>query len=559
MGVPKITKFSCPSSVKANTSFTISGEIQNVGVQGWNKIVFVDTTQGKTIASQKWYMTSSEKKSLSVGYSITKKTTIVMRAYQIQGTLDILAGSESRTVTIQEPSPPPPPPGEKKWDLIVETSVNQAEVSISGPTTAKKIADTGGTATFNNIPEGEYTITAAHTGYKTATKTITLNKSMTVNVFPEYIPPPQVCTPGEKKCMNGNLYICNQQGSGWELYEEHSPICQETQGCPDFWTDPIGAVVCWILSFLDQALHLTTGGFLTLLSNTKNFLNNFSRVISDFFSNPIGHVRDYVKNTWTWITDVVSKILSVVTDWWKDTANTVQNWINNAFKQAWSWITDTGKWLVDKVYSLLQVAATWILNTWKTAVEFWMSIQKFIWDWWNTSLKTIWDVIQNAALAAWDFIKNIGEWITDWWKTVWVGVVSFVENLIRDVKNFFQNLFKTLWDALNTVKQWILQYIADRILELLNLIDTVNNSLQELLNTTVENLKEWVQNYFMESLKGMFGWITDLKDVISATLTAFLHLYGILTGEEEIPGVTGDIAEKYKQMMQNTENILGGK
>jgi len=556
MGVPKITKFSCPSSVKANTSFTISGEIQNVGPQGWNKIVFVDTTQGKTIASQKWYMTPSQKKSLSVGYSIAKETTIVMRAYQVQGTLDILAGAESRTISIQAPPPPPPPPEENKWDLIVETSVSNAEVSISGPITAKKIADTDGTAVFYDLKEGEYTITASKTGYETATKTITLNKNMTVNVFPEYIPPPQVCTPGEKKCMNGNLYICNSQGTGWELYEENSPVCQETGGCPSFWTDPIGAVVCWILSFLDQALHLATGGFLTLLANVKNFLNHYSSAIANFFSDPIRHVRDYVLNTWTWLNDVVGKITSVIGDWWGSTAKTVQSWINNAFTQAWNWITDTGKWLVDNVYNLLQQTGSWLTNLWKNAVEFWNDITQHIWDWWNSSIKAVWDYIQNIAISAWNFIKNIGTWIANWWQTIWVGVKAFIDNAVNTAISFFQSLFQTLWTAIDNIKKWVTDYIAARIAELLNLINAGGASIQDLINTVIENIKEWVQNYFMESLKGMFGWINDLKDTITAVINAFLSLYGILTGEEEIPGVEGDIAERYKELMQNTENIL---
>jgi len=92
-----------------------------------------------------------------------------------------------------------------------------------------------------------------------------------------------ICTPGEQKCMGSDLYECNAAGTGWDLLQADAGICQGSGACPDFWSDPVGAVTCWILSAFEAVLGLVTGGFLTLILNVKNFLEDFSTHVSSFF------------------------------------------------------------------------------------------------------------------------------------------------------------------------------------------------------------------------------------------------------------------------------------
>ncbi|RLF29890.1 MAG: hypothetical protein DRJ99_03250 [Thermoplasmata archaeon] len=453
-----------------------------------------------------------------------------------------LVVDHQRTITIhvieeEQPPPPTPPPEENKWDLTVETSVSNATVKVSGPETATKTADADGTAVFNDLKEGTYTITASKTGYETATKTITLNRNMTVNVFPEYIPPPQVCTPGEKKCMNGNLYICNEQGSGWELYEENSPICRETGGCPDFWTDPIGAVTCWIISFIEQALHLATGGFLTLLSNIKNFLDNFSTAIADFLSDPIGHVRDYVEATWNWLSDVVGKITSVIGDWWSSTAKTVQSWISATVENIQDFIQDPINYLSNWLNTVKTIIGGWINSAIQGILDFIENFSTYVWEWWNNNIASIFETIRTAIENIQDFVENPIKYLNDWLDTVKTIIGGWISARIEDALSWVTNKFIDFIYWLSTIPGSVSDYIWEQIL----------------------GVKEFVETYFVENVVNMFGWINDIQEAVKNAINFFINLYDVITGADKVAGLDTKPIDKWKEHIDKTKEILEGE
>jgi len=226
-----------------------------------------------------------------------------------------------------------------QWTVINATSVTLDGVS-KGLT---------GTETRSPISTTTYTLIAGNAG-GTTTKTVTITVTE---------PPPEIiCTPGEKKCIGNDLYECNAAGDDWVLFEANAGICQTGGACPDFWVNPIGAVVCWILSAFEAAIGLVTGGFLTLQLNMKNFLDNYGTDLAAWLADPIGAIQSYLGGVIATINDVTNSVTTYVSDWWADTVDTLSTWMSDA---------------------------------WGTAAYFWLDITTHICDWWDDTKKSIWD------------------------------------------------------------------------------------------------------------------------------------------------------------------------
>jgi len=213
-------------------------------------------------------------------------------------------------------------------------------------------------------------------------------------------PPSQVtCTPGEKQCFGEDLYECNAAGDGWDLLEANAGICQTGGACPDFWIDPVGAVICWILSAFEAALGLVTGGFLMLQTNMKNFLDNYGTDLAAWLRDPIGAIQSLLGGVIATISDVTDYVSTYVSDWWADTVDTLSTWMSDA----WTDLTDFWNDVTSKI------------GTW------WDDTKKDVWDGLNSFADSLSDAVTSAFTDFIDFINDlpgsIGDYVT--------GAISF--------------------------------------------------------------------------------------------------------------------------------------
>ena len=208
---------------------------------------------------------------------------------------------------------------------------------------------------------------------------------MTVNSSTPH-PKPVICTPGEHKCTGSDLYVCNSEGTAWNLEAANSPICKPTGGCPDFWTDPVGAVYCWIITSIEATLQLTAVGFLTLIANINNFLINFGADLVLFINDPVTKIKDWMGDTWATITEVTSSISAGITAWWNTTSANIGEWWNSATEDAVNWVNGIAGTLGDI-----------ITHSWSEVTDMaWGTIEGFV-NWTNEQLLSIWEGIQGWA------------------------------------------------------------------------------------------------------------------------------------------------------------------
>ncbi|MCK5504541.1 MAG: hypothetical protein KAJ10_05235 [Thermodesulfovibrionia bacterium] len=250
-------------------------------------------------------------------------------------------------------------------------------------------------------------------------------------------PPPEViCTPGTTKCIGNDLHVCNAAGTAWDLLEANAQICQVSGGCPDFWTDPIGAVMCWILTGFDALLGVVQGGFATLILNTQNFLNNFGLQLSTFINDVKGGIESAVGGIVATMESVANSITTGLSDWWEATKDTVISWMDTL------WTNATDFWS-----AVAEEIGRWWDDTWSNMTDFWNDFTKGINDWWDDTKKAVWDGLVS-------FKNDLSDLITDKF-TDFIGFISglttdFVTYLVGFVAGAILGTLDTLFQGIQT-------------------------------------------------------------------------------------------------------------
>ena len=362
---------------------------------------------------------------------------------------------------------------------------------------------------------------------------------------PEVAPPPppppppplKVCTPGEKMCMNGNLYECDSAGENWILIASNSPICEAQGACPDFWTNPVGATWCWIMSGLENVLNLVSGGFLTLAANINNFLNSFSLDITNFFADPISKVRSWVLDLIPTLADWWNDILTGVGTWWESTSLDVKAWINDALGGFNTWIdegfSNIGSWWSSTATSV----HSWINSAVSNITDFYEAFPIAISSWYNSNIGPIIDTVNGT-------INDLQEWIGEgfsnigkWWESTWTGVITWFDSKMIDAFAWFTSSFQDFLDFIGEIPLGIADYIG----------------------TVVLDIQDWTKGIVPGIVSGMFEWA---KPVIQPVIDAagwIGEIAGILTGtrpkEQEIKDTEETIQEHYDAVKEILEGM----
>ncbi len=542
-----IISFLVPETVDSGETFAITATIQNREDRPLQaKLELVNQTTGETLADKTWILDALETKSLSATTSITAETTFIARSLVKYMGIWVPSDYKTKTVAVTVPPPPPeeaipptsptPPPKEEKVYIYsftanpstvepnqlfrLEAIVASTHISLTPAMLLIEDADTNEDlwSKTDNLYKYEYLVirkrlripetkTYRATSYeqKEGVWTKTDEKTVTVTVTPVGPPPPEE--------------------------EELPPTSSE---CPDFWSDPVGAVTCWIISSLEQTLNLMTGGFYSLLNTVKDFVNNLLPTIKDFFSDPMGHVRDYVENTWTWIQDITGTITTVIGDWWNDISKTVQNWINDAIADIKDFIQDPIGYLNNWLNTVKTTIEGWINSAIQGILDFIENFSAHVWEWWNSNISPIFETIRAAIGNIQDFIENPIKFLNDWLNTVKTTIEGWI----------------------NAILEGALDWVTNKFIDFIYWLSTIPGSIPEYISEQILGVKEFVESYFVENVVNMFGWIDDIKDAIGNAINFFIDIYKMITGEKETPGFSTEMIQQHVQMKEEIESIL---
>lgn len=545
-----IISFLVPETVDSGETFAITATIQNREDRPLQaKLELVNQTLGTTLKTQTWTLDALEMKSVAATTSITTETTFAARAKVLFEGIWVPSDYKTKTVAVTVPPPPPeegPPPEEippEAENIVITNVTAPEEVEPEEPFTITatvrnntghirrtrliivntETQETIGSRVQNIGPNISFTLTAETSIQHTTTFQITASRRTA----------PDVWTPTDTKTITVTV-------PGAAPPEEIPPeeeIPPTPSECPDFWSDPVGAVTCWIISSLEQTLNLMAGGFYSLLNTVKDFVDNLLPTIKDFFSDPMGHVRDYVENTWTWINDIAGKITGVIGEWWNDTSKTVQSWINAAVENIQDFIENPIGYLNDWLNTAKTTIQGWINSAIQGIQDFIQNFPTHVQNWWNTSINPIFETVRSTVEKLSGWINNAYKNISDWWTDIFKYVQQWTNNRLQGIQNWVQGITQDIQETIQDLSQSIAPAIAEAIL----------------------NMKDWVESYFMENMMSMFGWINDIKDAIGNAINFFIDLYKMITGEKEIPGTENTLGEELTKMYNDVKTILEGE
>ena len=343
-----------------------------------------------------------------------------------------------------------------------------------------------------------------------------------------------VCTPGERKCQGSALYECNSEGTGWTLLDANSPICAGQGSCPDFWNDPVGAVLCWILTAFEAMLGLVTGGFYTLLSNVKNFLDNFSTDIVSFFGDIKGWVEDAIGGVIATISDVTTAISTAISDWWSDTLETLQRgWDNivSDLQNAWDDIVSGIYDWFDTQINILQTG--------------WDNVVSGLENWWN-------DVVETLQLGWDNVISGLQTWIDD----VIVTLQAGWDNVVTGLETWFNEQITILQRGWDNVVDGIHTWINEQIVILERGWDNTITGIEDFISTQISNIQDWVTDFVPELVSSMFDWAKPIVDPILDAAGWLGELTGIFTGSYKDSDEYKEYIRKNKEDRERTKEIL---
>ena len=237
---PAIVGWSIPSVVEKNKKFTIKAGIYNIGETGECYIIIEDKNKNKYLAHWHGILESSQKKTISVEYSIDRDTTFQFFSGYIENGRGHIYQRIYRTVHVRTS------PKAEIRNLNYPTSAQAGEqITITyevynvGGCPAKffgriRDKDTGkiisGSTWQTDVPCGKKVrVTTRMVLSRTLNATIevghngTIDDRRDIRIIVSIPSPPPECTEGETKCVGYDLYKCIN--GKWQLVESNSEQC----------------------------------------------------------------------------------------------------------------------------------------------------------------------------------------------------------------------------------------------------------------------------------------------------------------------------------------------
>jgi len=167
------------------------------------------------------------------------------------------------------------------------------------------------------------------------------------------------------------------------LYFEVTTDIPEPPACPSFWVNPVGAVLCWVVSGLEGLLGWTQGSLFTMLGNVWDFFTNSVGAIYEFFADVVGSIVDVIKDNVGSIFDWLSDQFFSFIDWIVEIGGDIAGFVGDKIAGALDFLTDKIGAFFDWVGELAGSVADYIGG----------AIGDFV-DWSADQLGSIWDGIQ---------------------------------------------------------------------------------------------------------------------------------------------------------------------
>lgn len=424
-------------------------------------------------------------------YSPTATQTYTLTATNVDGTT-----TESLTVTVTEPQPP----NGETYSLTFYTTPGVCTIHIIGGET--KISNEEGYRKFYNLYPGAYTYEVSKEGYVTVEDGISIFGNRTVYVTLEEGEPEPPPTPPE---------------------------------CPDFWVDPVGAVLCWVIRSIEAALGLVSGGLISLLADMKQWSAAFTTEFWNFLQDPIASIQTWMSGVFATIQSVTSQIATGITDWWNQTVIDVGIMITNAISGLQSWIDETytniNDWWADAqtVWGTFWEERLTGLETWidETATN--------INNWYQTNIQPIIDTINSGLEDAKTWILDFPTLLSTWWNDRVIDIGVWIADAQSGLSEFLDGFTGTIGDWWNDRVIDIGVWLADRDAE----------------------FNYWVENSLPGIVEDMFKlpeWLTGPLEAIGKFAQAIIDmLAGTYPKDEKIQTAE----DKVKEHQDEINRILG--
>ena len=258
--------------------------------------------------------------------------------------------------------------------------------------------------------------------------------------------PPEERIPGQRFCMDGHLYEVSPNGIDYVLIEANAPICATPGVCPDFWVDPVGAVVCWILNAFESAIGLISGGFYVLQQNMASFINDFGAEIVAFLEDPVAKIQEWMSGVFVLTAGLLALITTEITTWWSGVVDTIGGWWSSTWADIatfWSDLTThIGTWWDGVVIS----TGAWIADTWINITTFWDDITTNINDWYTANLEPTIDAISTGWSDFTDWLATVPEGIGQWWTDRMTDLDAWRLEFQTNFNNFTADFSGTIGD-----------------------------------------------------------------------------------------------------------------
>ena len=301
--------------------------------------------------------------------------------------------------------------------------------------------------------------------------------------------PPEELIPGQRFCLDGHLYEVGADGTSWFLIEANAEICKLPGVCPDFWVDPVGAVVCWILNAFEAAIGLMEGGFYLLQQNMASFIDDFGAAIIAFLDDPVTQIQNWMSGVFVTLAALTAAITLEINNWWAGIVNTINTWMSDTWNDLttfWSDVTThIGTWWDGLVLS----TGAWIAAAWVNITTFWEDVTVHIETWWS------------------GVVVDFGTWVTDAWENV------------NTFWNDMQTHFGTWWEgARSDVGEWwnskteaVVNGWNDFVAGVGEAWDSLLFTINLIIDSQVIMIQTWLESWVPEEIEKMFAlpeWIT---------------------------------------------------
>jgi len=364
-------------------------------------------------------------------------------------------------------------------------------------------------------PVGSWTFYPASTKTYTLTATNsegTSEKYQTVTVIQPPAPPPEPPEPPPEP-----------------------PLPPTPEDCPDFWTDPVGAVTCWIIKSIEATLGLVSGGFLAFITYLQQWSAAFTTDFWLFLQDPIESIRMWMSDVFVSIGELTNQISTGISDWWQQGIIDVGIMITSATTGFSSWIDDRFTGINDWWADAQAVWGTWWddrltdLENWRH--DFQINVNK----WYNSNIQPIINAIGSKLEDAAAWIAGFPALIGQWWQDRLIEVGVWIVEATAASNEWiagFSGLIGDWWlDRVTEIGIWL----ADRTNEFNYWVE---NTLPGIIEEMIK-LPEW--------LVAPFGAIGNFAKL----------MYEFFTGTYEEEQQIIDTKRNYKEQTDRVKEILG--